>query len=85
MSKKAAKKSGGNSAKDEQLTQEKVSKNDAKVKALQQMLVGEQERADKCKAVENEIRARAFECELDLKREKEKTFSIVADMTRMFK
>jgi hypothetical protein len=34
MSKKAPKKGGGNSNKDENLTQEKVSKNDAKVKAL---------------------------------------------------
>jgi len=49
------------------------------------ILVNEQERADKCKASENEIKARVFECELDLKKEKEKTYSIVADMTRMYK
>lgn len=34
MSKKPAKKNAGNSGKDEQQTQEKVAKNDSKVKAL---------------------------------------------------
>jgi hypothetical protein len=39
--------------------------------------VEEQERADKAKAAENEIRARVMEMENDLKKEKDKLFCIV--------
>ena len=40
-------------------------------------LVEEQERADRAKAAENEIRGRVIELENDLKKEKDKLFCIV--------
>lgn len=45
----------------------------------------EQEKAEKEKAAENELRARAFELERDYKNEQEKLIAITSDMTRQYK
>lgn len=45
----------------------------------------EQEKAEKEKAAENELRARAFELDRDYKNEQEKLIAITSDMTRQYK
>lgn len=45
----------------------------------------EQDRADRAKAGENELKARVLELEQDYKDEKDKLFCIVSDMTRQYK
>ncbi|KAM3146360.1 hypothetical protein pb186bvf_001329 [Paramecium bursaria] len=65
--------------------EEKVMVLEHKCRALQTRFVEEQERADRAKAAENEIRGRVIELENDLKKEKDKLFCIVSDMTRQYK
>jgi len=55
------------------------------VQALQQKIVFEQERADKAKASENEIRQKMLELNKDVDDEKRRTNDIVCDMTRQYK
>lgn len=54
----------------------------AEIESLTQKLIGEQERADRSKASENEKRHRELQLEKQLKDEEKRTKDIISDMTR---
>ncbi|EAR88147.2 hypothetical protein TTHERM_00016120 (macronuclear) [Tetrahymena thermophila SB210] len=83
MSKKSGKGKGKNDG--DELGAEKEQVLRTKVESLIQRLGHEQERADRAKAAENELRARLFDLDKDFKNEKDRLFSITSDMTRQYK